>query len=331
MIKWLRVREASAVAEARRRIRRLAIGLGFDLENTERMAIVASEAATNILRHAGRGNILIQRMPVFDRARIAMVAVDEGPGIGNLDRMMRDGESRLSSTGTGLGAMRRLSDRFDIHTVAGAGTVVACEFRKPGDRAVKTLEVAALLLAHPLEPVCGDAWSVSAHEGTTHLLLCDGLGHGAAAAEAANLALTTFKRLPEGPVAGMFAALAADLSGTRGSVAALCRIDEGGRRMSHCGLGNITTLIASANGVKRMPVRDGQLGGPARSPLVTDTDLVPGNVIIMHTDGLATLRNLETRPELLRRSSLAIAGTLLRDDLRGRDDAGVIVARVRAA
>ena len=49
----VRLRAPGQVAEARQAARRLAAGAGLSAERAERSALVATEAASNILRHAG--------------------------------------------------------------------------------------------------------------------------------------------------------------------------------------------------------------------------------------------------------------------------------------
>ena len=114
MIGWLKVRETSAVAEARRRARRTANAMGLHSTKVEHAAIVATEIAQNILRHGGGGQILVEIFGAPALERLHIVGHDEGPGIGRVDRMMRDGETTKGSAGTGLGAIKRLSDRKSV-------------------------------------------------------------------------------------------------------------------------------------------------------------------------------------------------------------------------
>ena len=49
---------------------------------------------------------------------------DDGPGIGDLERALADGYSTAGGLGQGLGAVRRLSDEFEIASRPGGGTRV---------------------------------------------------------------------------------------------------------------------------------------------------------------------------------------------------------------
>ena len=74
----------------------------------------------------------------------------------------------------------------------------------------------------------------------------------------------------------------------------------------------------------------------AAAELVLDVDedtavCVPmraGDVLILHSDGLKTLREAHFRPGLLHKSPLLIAGFLLDRAFRGRDDASIVVIRL---
>jgi anti-sigma regulatory factor (Ser/Thr protein kinase) len=110
------VEENSITAEARRTAREMALELGMDEGGAEHVAIVATEACTNLLKHAGGGQVLLQTstegcetVPLLE-----LLAVDQGPGMSNLDDCLRDGYSTASSPGEGLGAIQRLAKQSDI-------------------------------------------------------------------------------------------------------------------------------------------------------------------------------------------------------------------------
>ncbi|TCD16140.1 ATP-binding protein [Oricola cellulosilytica] len=330
MSEFVRITDQSSAADARRRLRRVAAAEDFDSDTIERAAIVATEAATNIVRYAGRGNILIDTMPLFGTKKLVIIAMDKGSGIAKLERMMRDGESTGGGSGTGLGAMQRLSDRFDIHTEPGAGTVVACEFGpSASDGKTRRFDAAGLRLNHPGESECGDAWLLRTTGRSSQFFLCDGLGHGPRAAEAANRAIEGLKNHGGAPVETILDDLSHTMRPTRGAVAALCQVEGESPTMTYGGIGNISTLHLSNGAIRRLASRDGRLGAVERRAMVETLDIQPGDTVVMHTDGISTLRGFESRTGLLRRSALTIAGVILRDHLRGRDDAGIVVVKIR--
>src|SRR4051812_3936962 len=113
------VADVSQVGEARRTAARLAGVAGLNETDAGRVAIVATELATNLVRPARGvrgtgGEILIaaHRRPGEDA--VELLAIDAGPGIADLGRCLQDGFSTGGTAGNGLGAIRRLSDRFDV-------------------------------------------------------------------------------------------------------------------------------------------------------------------------------------------------------------------------
>src|SRR5215470_14829047 len=170
----LHIREASAVAEARREVTGLARNAGFDESEIGRVALVVTEAATNLVKHTPQGQLLAR---AFDRDGVAVIevlALDQGPGIANVGESLRDGYSTSGGPGTGLGAIKRLSDAFDIYSAPGKGVALVAQLwsRRPpgGDRPV-ALEIGAVCLPKPDEAACGDAWAVEWRGGHCVILV----------------------------------------------------------------------------------------------------------------------------------------------------------------
>jgi anti-sigma regulatory factor (Ser/Thr protein kinase) len=55
---------------------------------------------------------------------IAVIALDQGPGIPDIERAMQDGYSTSQGLGLGLSSARRLVDTFEIFSKRGRGTTV---------------------------------------------------------------------------------------------------------------------------------------------------------------------------------------------------------------
>lgn len=108
--------DASGVGEARRMAGTLAAKLGFDEVDAGRVSIVASELGANIVKHAGRGAILISPFERDLDAGVEIIALDSGPGIADVSRAFEDGFSTAGTSGAGLGAVRRLSQTCEKST-----------------------------------------------------------------------------------------------------------------------------------------------------------------------------------------------------------------------
>src|SRR5215208_4283743 len=116
------VPDGSAIGNARRTAVTVAEGLGFSDTLTGKVALVVTELATNLVRHAGGGTLLVQTGSLD--GGLELVALDRGPGIANLDEALRDGYSTGGTNGAGLGAVARLTDQFEVFSTPGGGTIV---------------------------------------------------------------------------------------------------------------------------------------------------------------------------------------------------------------
>ena len=101
------VPDASAVSVARREAAGMAGRLGFDEVLAGQVSLVATELATNLVKHAGGGRMLLN---VQGRG-IDLLALDTGAGMRDIAACMADGYSTAGTPGNGLGAVRRLSSR----------------------------------------------------------------------------------------------------------------------------------------------------------------------------------------------------------------------------
>ena len=104
----------SVNVDARRKSSRQRGDLGET--STGRVGIVATELATNLVRHGGGGELLLQPFDHGGHVEIELLAIDRGAGMADVQRCMRDGFSTGGTPGTGLGAVRRLSSVFGVYS-----------------------------------------------------------------------------------------------------------------------------------------------------------------------------------------------------------------------
>ena len=112
------------VVTARQRARALAVGLEMPTTDQTLLATAISEIARNITAYAQRGEVRLDVIHDGGRRGIRVVAVDEGPGIEDVERALTDGYTTGGGLGLGLPGARRLVDEFDIQTAPGEGTRV---------------------------------------------------------------------------------------------------------------------------------------------------------------------------------------------------------------
>src|SRR4051812_34403958 len=117
------VEDRSQVGEVRRVATTMAGRLGLDEQDQGRVALVLTEALTNVVKHGGGGEGVLR--PIVDsRSGGEAPIMGKGPGIHDIDRAPPAGYSTAGTAGTGLGAVARIADTFDIYSVAGAGTAL---------------------------------------------------------------------------------------------------------------------------------------------------------------------------------------------------------------
>lgn len=331
---WFRVTDDSAVGTVRRRAMRMAEQHGYGDGRRGEVGIVLTELATNLVRHAHEGRILLRLLRAGDVAGIEAVAVDRGPGIANLRAAVRDGHSATGTLGVGLGAVSRLATSWDAHSAPGRGTVVVATMwpRDSGTTgAADASDVAALTRPIEGEAVCGDGYAIRRDWGVLRVLVSDGLGHGPLAAAATREAIRLFREADPQPPAQMLTLLHEGLSGTRGAAAAVAEVDAAAGSVRLAGMGNITGALVSPARRRVLLSQPGIVGHRGRSVREFAYEASLGDLLVLHTDGLRGRWELESYPGLTDHSPLLIAATLLRDAGVCRDDASVLVARITSA
>ena len=326
------VDDPSKVGEARRSANAIAAAIGLSETDAGRFAILASEAATNITKHAGHGQIVLRSLGVAGAAGAEVVAIDYGPGIPDLDRAMSDGYSTAGSSGTGLGAMSRLASAFDIYTSVGSGTVLVARIARPapGGRD-RPFEVGVVRVPKHGEVACGDDWGIVVDDrGRAMVAVADGLGHGQSAADASRLAVEVAVDRSGDQPAMIVAQVHAALRSTRGAALAIAELETAGSSVRYAGLGNISTSLISPRESKSLVSYNGIAGHEARKIQEFAYDWPADAMLVMHSDGLSGRWDLARYPGLVTRDPSVVAGVLYRDYSRGRDDSLVVVVRAAA-
>jgi anti-sigma regulatory factor (Ser/Thr protein kinase) len=326
------VREATDVASARRIVAHLAGKANFSGDDAGALAIVVTEASTNLIKHGGGGDLIVRDISNGAGPLVEVIAIDNGPGMSSVPRCFEDGYSTAGSPGTGLGALARLSRFHDIYSIPGKGTVLLAQV---GARAADSggwLRIAAINVPYPGEEISGDAWAIHASPTRTRLILADGLGHGIFASEASTAAVRFVDDISSAGPADVIANAHLSLRPTRGAAIAVADIDASGAFLTFAGVGNVAGSVVSEPRTRRQMVSiNGTLGHQVRSPRQFQYPLGPDALVILHSDGVSTHWSFEKYPGLFQRDPGVIAAVLFRDHRRTRDDATVVVARVTGA
>jgi anti-sigma regulatory factor (Ser/Thr protein kinase) len=327
----LAIDDESQIGAARRSAAALGRTLKMSDEATGRLTIVVTEAATNILRHAQRGIIVLRGLLSDPVCGVEMLALDKGPGIPDFRRAMRDGYSTIGTAGQGLGGMQRLADVFEIYSRHEAGTAVLARIgdgSRPANRKPPSSfasRVGAVCVPFRGETACGDAWHIAVSPHRVSLLIVDGLGHGPQADAVAAIALRGAARLTSGLPEAALAGFDASMRGTRGAALSIAVIDEKARTARFSGVGNVDGRILSNGTTQHLVPQSGIVGHTMPTVRAQDATWPAGARLIMHSDGVSARWRLDAYPGLAAAHPALIAGVLYRDFARDRDDATVVV------
>ncbi|MGE3512223.1 MAG: SpoIIE family protein phosphatase, partial [Vicinamibacterales bacterium] len=302
----------------------------FAEDDTYRAGLVATELATNIVKHAtGGGEMLVRGLTDDIGASVEMIALDRGPGMTDVDACFRDGVSTTGTMGAGLGGVSRLADEFDMHSEPGRGTAVLARVRAGHARGAPAgrMQCAGVARAVEGEPVCGDAWTWRAHDQGYAVVIADGLGHGLQAAHAASTAVDIFEQQPYATGLDMLRLIHRGLAHTRGAAATIVDIRPAEACVKVTGIGNVAAVLAKPGYARAAVALPGVLGHQARQfrdffyPWSRDT------LVVVHSDGLSNRWTIDAYRGLYPKHPALIAAVLYRDCQRGRDDASVVVVR----
>jgi anti-sigma regulatory factor (Ser/Thr protein kinase) len=327
-MQMLRVSEQSAVAEARRAAAAMAKQTGFDETRCGAAALIATELATNLVKHGGGGELLVGSYDEAGEVGIELLALDKGRGIANIGEAMRDGYSSAGSAGQGLGAVKRQADLLDIVSWPGNGTAALARMtlnRRRGE-AMPPSRWGVVQLAMQGEEVCGDSWDVAADETGLKLMVVDGLGHGPSAADAAAAAVRVFRKDPWLPATELLQRIHQALRPTRGAAVAIADL-AAPDRVVFAGIGNVAGTVVNGAQMRRMISHNGTAGHAVHRIQAFEYPTGAAPLVVMHSDGLSSGWSFERYPGLTSAHPSLIAGVLYRDGSRGRDDVTVLVAR----
>jgi anti-sigma regulatory factor (Ser/Thr protein kinase) len=317
----LPIEDTSHVGHARRTVQKLADQAGFDETDGGRVALVVTELASNILKHARSGELHVRLLP-GEVQGVELIAIDRGNGF-DVQACMADGFSTRGTQGIGLGSVLRQAQVFDVHSDARGSALLARFF--PRNSRVKDLRMGITQHSLHNDPACGDVWEVAVKGRQMSILMIDGLGHGPEAQEAGMAGARAFIRNPFADPGALLEDLHFDMRGSRGGAAALAGFDGNTGTLRFTGIGNIGATLIGDDKPRGIPSHPGIVGLQYRKVAPIDYGDCTGQLLIMFSDGLQSRWNLRDYPGLMYRHPAIIAAVLHRDFCRGRDDVTVLV------
>src|SRR6266576_822601 len=199
--------------------RKLAQSIGFTADASEEIALVASELASNLIKHAGGGALELTPLDSAGALGLEIVSEDKGPGIGDVELALTDGYSTVGSLGVGLGAVNRLMDSLQFSPSPQGGLRVVCQrwIRTNGrDIAGRRLAFGAATRSYHLMRENGDTFVI--RQWGNHALagIIDGLGHGEFAQRASQTARQYLEHHFDQPLESLFQGAGRACRATRG-------------------------------------------------------------------------------------------------------------------
>jgi anti-sigma regulatory factor (Ser/Thr protein kinase) len=324
--------DPSQTAAARRMAVELARKGELDEAIRGRVALVVTELATNLSKHASKGELLFRLLGtgIGPAEGFEVLSLDRGPGIKDPARALADGYSTAGSPGTGLGAVVRAATEFDVFSQAGQGTAVVARIFPQG-HCVPMSQGPAVGVVHRAvqgEEISGDAWLVRSFPGGWLCGVADGLGHGPIAAEAAIPIIEAVRSATHTtrPIELLEAAHRV-AKPTRGAAFGVAVIQEEDSMVRFAGIGNVAAVVLEGERRRQLVSYDGILGHAYRKVAEMAHAWSSQTTLVLHSDGISTHWDMKQYPGLLSRDPSLIAGVLYRDFTRGRDDATILVVK----
>ena len=175
-------------------------------------------------------------------------------------------------------------------------------------------------------PYCGDDYACWEHGGKTILCVVDGLGHGEPAEVAAKAAVLYVGNHLSEPLAQIFAGCNDEIRHTRGVAMGVAVIDENEATLTYGGIGNTVAKIRGSE-LKTLRSDPGIVGAGYRNLMIHLTRLSPGQILVMHTDGIPGCMDFPSYSAALEEDLNRLAAAIIEDWGRAADDSAVLIYR----
>jgi serine phosphatase RsbU (regulator of sigma subunit) len=204
--------------------------------------------------------------------------------------------------------------------------------KKPDDRELdsdsgQVFEWAAYGRPCAGERVSGDVALAVTVEHKLLVVLIDVLGHGP---EAHRLAVKMAAYIKDHPVAvpsTMIENLDRTFKGSRGSAAGCAVLDAHSDTIAFAGIGNPNFRILSSSQTVTLPASAGIIGVGTRTPVIHRARLLPGDLLIGCSDGVAEGFQVADYPQIFFHNIWAVARSVVKRFGKNHDDATCVAVR----
>jgi serine phosphatase RsbU (regulator of sigma subunit) len=156
--------------------------------------------------------------------------------------------------------------------------------------------------------------------------IVDVLGKGPEAHDLARQIDVYLERYGSADVAGLMTRLHQHLKGTRGAAIGLCAFETATGHIAYVGTGN-TVARRFGQADTRLVSRDGVLGQNMRTPHAQTLTLAPGDLVVLHTDGVRDRFSSDDYPGMLTQAPNDVVRVLIDRFGKDYDDAACIAVR----
>ena len=327
-----KVADRSYFAILKKEIHALAVSANFTESKVGEIDIIIAEIVTNLVKHAGEGQVLVKLVEEDGLQGIEIISIDSGPGMTDVTRMVADGVSTKNTLGHGLGAMKRLSNVFQVFSQKDWGTVILIRVfaeELPPFKKQPKAEIRSVILPKPGEEACGDGFYYKLTKDHVKLFLGDGLGHGPEAAFAVQTAGEAFAKCEENDPAEVIRYINTLVKKTRGLVGTVAIFDIREKKWRVCGVGNIITKVNSPASGKNYMSYNGIIGLNVPNTLnAQEVAYEKDQQIIMCSDGIKSRWDTIKYPAITRYDLSILSASLLKDFARYTDDMSVVACKI---
>lgn len=324
--------DRSYFALLKKEIHSLSVSIGLSEQKIGEIDIIVAELASNLVKHAGGGNLLVKPVEEHGLKGLEIISIDNGPGMTDVTRMVADGVSTKKTLGIGLGSIKRLSDLFQVYSQKDWGTIILVrvfEAEKPPFLKPSKIEVRSVVFPKPGEVHCGDGFFQQIEGDSLKLFLGDGLGHGEEAARAVQTAGAAFLDCAECDPVEIIRYMNTAVKKTRGLVGTVAVFNQKQKLWNLCGVGNISTRISGPTASKHYMAYNGIIGlNVPRTLNVQQVNYEKGQHIIFCSDGIKSRWDLLRYTGVLRYDLSVLCACLVKDFGRYTDDTSVAACKI---
>lgn len=335
------------IGQARRNIAEKNKEIGFSSTEIVEISIVVNELCTNLIKHQSvEGKLIFKQIESNGRIGIEIISEDKGPGIINVDEVIKDGISTKGTMGGGLGAIKRLMDNFELYSRTnnnlgkqiryghlleknGIGTIVITQKWLKNSLDIGKKEVKISVMSRPYMgcKVNGDVYYIKESNNKVILALIDGLGHGIEANKAAQRAKELLEENNYKPMKELLYSIDNGMKHTRGAVIGVCIINKDSKSFEYGSIGNVQLRYIFNNKTRKFIATHGTLGVSFNTKVnVQQSSYENGGIIVMNTDGISNKWEYAEYSSIPKQNPAVLSNMISRDFAKDNDDATVLVA-----